>query len=270
MRKLILRLTGSTTIRKAVKFLRLHLLVNWWLRRFPVVKTLPGSGIRYRARRVESLALSVEMFDKGALYSIPDMPEVIRTFADLGCNVGYFTCWLCHQLKSTQLKGLMADANADAVEEAQWHVTTNNLRNVHVLHGLVGTRGKGGQASFFVHTSNVCSTAAPLDVSLGEANTWTQVQVPCVSIEENWRKHFGNEACDLLKIDIEGSEMDFFRNETDFLRRVKMILIEWHKWRVSLGEIEEFLSKEGFSLKSILHEDAGLGTAIFARKSAVS
>jgi hypothetical protein len=43
------------------------------LRRFPVVKTLPGSGMRYRARRVESLALSVEMFDKGTLYSTSNM-----------------------------------------------------------------------------------------------------------------------------------------------------------------------------------------------------
>jgi FkbM family methyltransferase len=240
------------------------------LHRFPVVKTLPGSGIRYRARRVESLALSVEMFDKGTLYSTSNMSGEIRTFADLGCNVGYFTCWLSHQLKSTQLKGLMVDANADAIEDAQWHVTNNNLCHVHVLHGLVGTREKEGQASFFVHTSNVCSTAAPPDVSLGEANTWTQVQVPWIGIEENRRKQFSNEACDLLKIDIEGSEMDFFRNETGFLKRVQTILIEWHKWRVSLGEIEEFLSQEGFSLKSILHEDAGLGTAIFARKSAVS
>ena len=55
MRKLTLNLSRSTFVRKVVKFLRLHLLANWWLHRFPVVKTLPGSGIRYRARRVESL-----------------------------------------------------------------------------------------------------------------------------------------------------------------------------------------------------------------------
>jgi FkbM family methyltransferase len=257
-------------VRKTVKFMRLHLLANWWLHCFPVVKTLPGSGIRYRARRVESLALSVEMFDQDSLYSTPDMPEDIHTFADLGCNVGYFTCWLCHRLKSTQLKGLMVDANADAIEDAQWHVTTNRLSNVRVLHGLVGKGGNGERASFFVHTSNVCSTAAPPDISLSETGTWTQVQVPCIGLEDNWHRYLGNEPCDLLKIDIEGSEMDFFRNETGFLRRVKVILIEWHKWRVSLSEIEEFLSKEGFSLKSILHDGAGVGTAIFARKSAAS
>jgi hypothetical protein len=41
-------------------------LGNWWLRHFPVVKTLPDSNIRYRARRLESLGLSVEMFANDA------------------------------------------------------------------------------------------------------------------------------------------------------------------------------------------------------------
>ena len=85
---------------------------------------------------------------QGTLYPTSNMFDGIRTFAALGCNVGYFTCWLCHQLKSTQLKGLMVDAHADAIEDARWHVATNNLRNVHVLHGLVGTRGKGGKRVF--------------------------------------------------------------------------------------------------------------------------
>jgi FkbM family methyltransferase len=196
------------------------------------------------------------------------MLDGVRTFADLGCNVGYFTCWLCHQLQSTQLKGLMVDAHADVIEDARWHVAANNLCNVQVLLGLVGTRGSGGQAGFFIHASSVVSTATPPDISLNEANTWTHIQVPCISIEENWRKHFGNEPCDLLKIDIEGSEMDFLLNETGFLQRVQAILIEWHKWRVSLGEIEKFLSEQDFFLKSVLHENAGLGTAIFARRLA--
>jgi len=217
MRELILRLAGSDTLRKTVKYFRLHLLANWWLHRFPVVKTLPGSGIRYRARRVESLGLSVEMFDKGTLYSAANTLDGIRTFADLGCNVGYFTCWLCHQLKSTQLKGLIVDANADAVEDARWHVATNNLRNVQVLRGLVGTRGSGGQASFFVHASNVVSTATPPDVSLSEANTWTQIQVPCISVEENWSKHFGDEPFDFRR--------DFF-NRRAFLPQHRMAVFD--------------------------------------------
>jgi FkbM family methyltransferase len=266
MRRLIFKLIGSKKVRTTIKFLRLHSLGNWWLHCFPVARTLPGTGIRYRARRVESLALASEMFDEGTVYTTSNLPANIRTFADLGCNVGYFTCWLCHQLRSTQLKGLMVDANAEAVEDARWQIATNHLRDVRALHGLVGVNGNGGQASFFVHAANVCSTAVPSVASLNETNTWTRIQVPCVSVEENWRTHFGDERCDLLKVDIEGSELDFFRNETDFLKRVGTIVVEWHKSRVSFAEMENFLSGQNFSAKSILCDQPQYGIAVFSRK----
>ena len=38
------------------------------------------------------------------------------------------------------------------------------------------------------------------------------------------------------------------------------------RWRVSLKELETFLGSKGFALKTVLHEDEGLGTAIFWRK----
>lgn len=59
--------------------------------------------------------------------------------------------------------------------------------------------------------------------------------------------------------------MNFFRSETKFLGRVKAILLEWHKWQVSLDDVKTFLAANGFSLKTVLHDDAELGTAIFVR-----
>jgi FkbM family methyltransferase len=265
MRKLIHKLTRSTALRKIVKTLHLHLLGNWWLRHFPVVKTLPDSNIRYRARRLESLGLSVEMFDECSLYAVSGLPMHIRTFVDLGCNVGYFTCWLCRETKNTELKGLIVDANPEAIEDAQWHVEANGFRNVHVLHGLAGAGAQEGESDFFVHVSNVVSTASPQGGVSNLSNDWTQLKVPFVSIEKNWQKYFGQEPCDLLKVDIEGSEMDFFRAEPEFLKRVQAILLEWHKWRVSLDEVKTFLASNSFVLKTILHDDGEIGTAIFTR-----
>jgi FkbM family methyltransferase len=267
MRRLLLRLARSEKLRKTIKFLRLHRLANAWLRQFPVVKTLPRSGIRYRARRLESLELAVEMFDRAELYSVSGLPADIRTFADLGCNVGYFTCWLCDRLNNRSLKGIMVDANVEAVTDAKWHVAANHLDNVHVLHGLAGTAGgSDGQAAFFLHASNVCSSATPPDETVDRKDTWTRVEVPCVNIEKSWQSFFGDAPCDLLKVDIEGSEMDFFRNEPLFLQRAGAILLEWHKWQVTLADIEALLAKHGFLLKEIFHESADLGTALFVRK----
>jgi len=268
MRKLILELTRSPVVRKTATALGLHSAVNWWLGHFPVVKTLRGSGIRYRARRIESLALSVEMFDECVLYAASGLPLHIRSFADLGCNVGYFTCWLCHHAKNRQLKGLMVDANVEAIEEARWHVKINGFQNVRVLCGVVGAGIQQPEVDFFLHRSNVCSSAVPPDGAKGLSVVWKRVKVPQVCVEENWRKYFGDEPCDVLKVDIEGSEMDFFRAELAFLRRVHTILLEWHKWRVTTDEVKTFLTSNGFSLKAVLHEGPDLGTGIFVRTDA--
>jgi FkbM family methyltransferase len=265
MRKLILTLSNIAVVRKIVKALNLHGLGNWWLRHFPVVKTLPESDVRYRARRLDSLAMSVEMFDECILYPPSEMPKQVRTFADLGCNVGYFLCWLSHEAKSNQLKGLMVDANEETLEDARWHAEVNGLRNVHVLHGLVGNGDSADEADFFLHISNICSSATP-PPETAASSTWTRKKVPCVSVEKNWRRLFGDEPCDLLKVDIEGAEMDFFKTETPFLRQVQIIIVEWHKWRVSLDEIKAFLGEQGFSLKTVVGENHELGTAFFFRK----
>ena len=60
--------------------------------------------------------------------------------------------------------------------------------------------------------------------------------------------------------------MDLFRTETAFLKRVRTIVVEWHKWQVSFAEMEQFLAGQDFSLKSIVREDSKYGTAVFSRK----
>src|SRR5262245_54294847 len=130
MRQLITQLSRSAAARRLVQRLRLHRLGNWWLRRFPLIKRLPGSGVVYRATRLESIPLSVEMFEKGNLYDAALLPKDFTTFADLGCNVGYFTCWLTHLAHGRTLRGLMLDANPQAVEEAKWHARANGMPEI--------------------------------------------------------------------------------------------------------------------------------------------
>ena len=264
----MLTLAGSKGARTVIKFLHLHLLANWWLRRFPVVWTVPGSTIKYRASRVDSLALAAEMFEADAVYSTSGLPRTVQTFADLGCNVGYFACWLLARFKGAQLKGIMVDASAEAVEDARWLVSANHLTKVHVLHGLAGMGATEKTATFYLHAAAVNSTAVPPPGALREAFTWRATQVPCLSIEHNWERLIGDVPCDLLKVDIEGSEADFFRNETAFLKRVRTILVEWHKWSVSLGQVEKILAEQDFALTLVLQENSKCGTAVFWRKAA--
>src|SRR5438552_8626459 len=159
MRHLISWLSRFGGLRRLVRGLGLHTLGNWWLRRFPLVKRLPGSGIIYRATRLESIPLAVEMFEKNALYDPALLPKDFTTFADLGCNVGYFTCWLAQLAQGRKIKGLMLDANPEAVKEAQWHAQANGLREVFALHGILGEASPTGAVDFYLYESNICSTS---------------------------------------------------------------------------------------------------------------
>src|SRR5687767_15398481 len=106
MRGLIFQLSRSAFARGMARRLQFTKIANWWLRTSPVVKRLPGSGVAYRATRLESIPLAVEMFERN-LYDATLLPKDFSTFADLGCNVGYFTCWLGHLAKERPIKGLM-------------------------------------------------------------------------------------------------------------------------------------------------------------------
>src|SRR5438552_9480986 len=248
MRHLISWLSRFGWLRQFVRRLRLHLLGNWWLGRFPLVKRLPGSGVVYRATRLESIPLAVEMFDKGNLYDAALLPANFTSFADLGCNVGYFTCWLAHLARGRTLRGLMLDANPQAVEEASWHARANAMPEVFGIHGIAGEGMQGDFAEFYLYESNICSTSHLPDTQKMELKgKWEKIRVPCVNLEEHWRQRFAESRCHLLKIDIEGSELNFLKAEQPFLRRCDSLLVEWHKWTVHHADLKHFLTARGFA-----------------------
>ena len=265
MRKLISSISQSAAARECVKALRLHVVANAWLRRHPFTRHLEGSGVIYRATRLESIPLAQEMFEKGALYDATLLPKNFTTFADLGCNVGYFTCWLAHLAHGRKLQGLMLDANPHAVADAQWHAQANGMKDVFGIHGIVG-EGLGGAADFYIYESNICSMSElPDTVKADLTGKWEKISVPHVNVEEEWRKRFANSRCHVLKIDIEGSEMNFLRHEKSFFALVDSIIIEWHKWRTNLPEIKTFLEELGFSYRKTIEESEQMGTAFFSR-----
>ena len=268
MRHLISSLSRSALLRRVVQRLRLHKLGNAWLRRFPFVRKLPGSGVVYRATRLESIPLAVEMFEKGKLYDAALLPRDFTTFADLGCNVGYFTCWLAHVAAGRTLRGLMLDANPEAVQEAQWHAEANRMPGVFGLHGIAGEGNAGEFAEFYLYESNICSTShLPDTQKMDLKGKWEKIRVPCVSIGEHWRRRFGDGRCNVLKIDIEGSELNFLKREQGFLGLCDSVLVEWHKWTVDLKELREFLNAHGFAYVKTVEENDQMGTAFFRVES---
>ncbi|MBX7156823.1 MAG: FkbM family methyltransferase [Verrucomicrobiae bacterium] len=266
IQKWITRLSRSACARKWVKKLGFIRLANQSLKLFPLTKTLSGSGVKYRMAKIESVVLSEEMFSQQNLYESHYFPQRLETFADLGCNVGYFTCWLTHVRGGKPLRGVMVDANPEAVAEARWHAKVNHWNEVVVLQGLVGEINPNETKDFFVYESNVCSASQPLtQEELGLQGEWEKIAVPGIVLEEVWKKRFGETRCHLLKLDVEGSELNFLQKEIQFLQRVDAICIEWHTWAVDFETLRQILEKSNFKFVKILHESELMGTAYFVK-----
>ena len=250
----------------AVRVLRLRQLAGMMLKLKPKLGKLPKSGARYRCRYLETILLADELFNRNVYLKAID-PAKLKTFVDLGCNVGLFPLLLNEMTGRKDLRGLLIDANPQMVEEATWHVTTNQLNQVIPVFGLAGAATAGQSVDFYLLPSNLGSSQFPVyEPGKPQKGAWKKVTVPCVDVETLWKKQFGDARCDLLKIDIEGSEKTFLQTDKEFLRRVDAIILEWHKWIVSREEVEAMLTAQGFRLVEVLEELGQTGIAWYARR----
>jgi FkbM family methyltransferase len=238
---------------------------NAVLARVPVRRTLEGSGVRYRCRYLDSIPLAEEVF-REQVYA-PAVHRGIRTFVDLGSNVGYFAAFVAHVTGRRDLRGLAVDADPDMARETAWTLSVNGIASVHAVHGLVTAAGRTGESDFYLHPVKIKSSAYSLDEP-GRPfadGGWRKTRVEAVDVGALWQRHFGDARCDLLKVDIEGGEADFITQDNPFLRRVDAAVVEVHKWVTTLPAIDAAMRSAGLERVRTLRDSPGLAVAHYAR-----
>lgn len=136
-------------------------------------------------------------------------------------------------------------------EEAKWHISANGFTNVHAEWGLVGGKPDEPISTFYLHSDDAGSSQFPHSPESHVTRTkWQPIETPTLSLGAEWRKRFGKMPCDLLKIDVEGSEGALLHDEVDFLDNVRRIVIEVHHWLVDVAALERLLREKGFELET--------------------
>jgi len=232
----------------------------------PIRRTLPDSGVTYSVETFETLAVERTYFGNPVLMRIFEA-EPPETFIDLGCNSGIFPCVLAHAAHGRAPRGICVDANAEQVKLAQKNVGLNHWSDVHVFCGLVGGATTAKEADFFLAPTSLGSSQfAYKETESGYPLEWKRTVVPTLLVEPTWMRLFGESLrCNCLKIDIEGSEMNFLRREAGFLGRVDSILLEWHIWGTTRDEVVRFLEERQFRLEETLEDEPRHGLLFFRR-----
>jgi FkbM family methyltransferase len=266
----ITKLAGMPAVHKAIRLFRVQQIASRALTVVPMRRKLRRTNCSYRVRFLESLLIADEIFTR-EIYREAFEDMDVKTFMDLGSNVGYFPLYAVEHTGRRDLVGLVVDGNENMATESRWHVEQNNLGKVKVMHGVVGYPPGVTEATFFVNPSNVASSAQPVlnpDVpSKGESKP---VTVPAVDVLAEWKKFAGDARIDLMKIDIEGFECDFIKNTTEALKLTDRVVLEWHKWVTGRDAVDELLAKQGFGLRKVISEDPHCGVAIYDRKNIAS
>jgi FkbM family methyltransferase len=263
---LITRLAGMPLVHKAIRVLRVQQVAATALGIRPLKRRLKKTGCEYRVKFLESVLMADEIFAR-QIYRAAFEDREIRTFVDIGSNVGYFTLYAAEYTGKKDLLGLAVDAAEKMSDEVQWHVDKNRLTNTRVRTGVAGYPPGVTTATFFVNPSNVASSAQPnLNPDVPSKGESVAVTVPAVDVAAEWKSHAGDRRIDLLKVDVEGFELDLIRNSTELLALTDRLVLEWHKWVTTLDEIDGMLASRGLVRRTVITEDEHAGVAVYDRK----
>jgi FkbM family methyltransferase len=181
------------------------------------------------------------------------------TVLDLGANVGYFLLRVVDLMRQVGLQDLAADltlveGSPTVYRELQKRLAAQSLSpvTVRLVHGLVGSR----DGSSCIHESalHVKNTIMNGQKSIG-------VNVDFVDLGGLMQS---KPAIDLLKCDIEGSELLFLENYGDLLSRVRNAVFEFHDELCDTARCSRLLAQAGFS-ELILKSSPGISVRFFCR-----
>jgi FkbM family methyltransferase len=247
---------------RAIKTLKLVELASKLLSVRPLRRRLPNGSI-YRVRYGESLLMADEIFHR-EVYKDPFEGRHVKTFIDLGSNVGYFTCYAADRIGRDAI-GLSVDANPKMAEETRWHITENSWDGVKGIWAVVGFPAEVGEAPFFLNPSNISGSATVLNPNIPPKGAQTEIKVQTVDLHRAWREHAGDLAVDVMKVDVEGFEVKVLETIPELLKRTNSVVLEWHKWITPREPVDELLARAGLRFVKVVTEDPHCGVAFYQR-----
>jgi FkbM family methyltransferase len=171
-----------------------------------------------------------------------------QTIVDLGANIGLSSLYLQARFPSAQLLCVEpVDANVDMLRQ---NAAANDFS---WLIESAAVTAESGTVSLFPNEWWSSSSITPHVAQARAGNTArleNVLQLPCQDVEGATVTDLLNrnaiDTVDIMKMDIEGAEADVLAGSTNWLERVRVLIIEIHKKYVDEEKIVAHLARAGF------------------------
>ncbi len=159
---------------------------------------------------------------------------------DLGANCGFFSLRTLDFFPKAKIYAFEPQKKVN--NKFKETIKANNLQNIISLEEFA-VADRNCQSTFYENRSPISASLLKKKVS----RRTIRKQYPVEIISLNWFvKKFSLPDPDILKIDVEGSELDVLKGSTDFLNEISILLIEVHPPICTADQIEDFLHSFGF------------------------
>ena len=196
---------------------------------------------------VYSLDIYMELFRERHHGKMPSfLPKKNNVIIDLGANEGYSV------LKTKEIapksKTIAVEPNSTAFRILKKNVEANNLKNVILVNKAVTSRN--GKISFEVVKGRSEVGAVNVYKKFRRKDRLKKITVSSITLEELCKK-YKVDKIDLLKMDVEGSEVDILKSSKNILPKIKKSIIEYHLAQRTKDRVIKLMVKNNFKLVKI-------------------
>ena len=173
-------------------------------------------------------------------YRIQSQLQARPVIVDAGANIGMAALWLACRYSDAELHCFEPESRSFALLQHNLRQLPRARCQFSALGAHTGTISLFVSATGSVHSTFGSGTAAQVE------------RVPCARLGDYLNEN-RIERVDLLKVDVEGSEMALLQGLGEHIERVNVIVGECHEGLVDQAGFYEFLRERGFRVVKKWH-----------------
>lgn len=242
---------------------RLGLALTDWMTRYHIeqdcfvtFKMRDGSLMRLDLRSFEKVAFFSGEYDRGVIQRLASVLRPGSTVLDVGANVGFYTIALGRKLKQlsnhTKLWAFEpVKSNFDRLVDL---VSLNELSNVvQPINVALGNQNGDIQLHLADH-QNQATTGNAVWLKGGMVSTIVPTCSAQIMTLDAFVQNHQIANCDLIKVDIEGAELEFLRGGANFINKSRPIIYSefnqhWaHEFGYSFTDLAAYISSWEYKL----------------------